>query len=298
MEVRQAEKLPAIYARQSVEKADSISIDSQIEYCAHELRGGKYRLYADRGYSGKNTQRPAYRQMMEDLRAGELGAVVVYKLDRISRSILDFSAMMEELERLGVDFISCSEKFDTSSPAGRAMLSICIVFAQLERETIQERVRDNYLSRCSRGMYMGGRVPFGYMRAGVEGGSPLLPCPAEARQVADIHRLYARPELSCADVAACMAARGLSKRGTAWSGARISEIAGNPLYVRADCRIYDHYARRVDVVTPREVFDGTRGCWLYHLAGKGRSLLVLAPHCGLVDAEIWLRCAAKKRAKC
>ena len=138
--------MDAIYARQSVDRTDSISIESQIELCRYELRGRPAKTYADRGYSGKNTERPAFQELMADMRRGLIGKVVVYKLDRISRSILDFSSMMDTFAQYGVEFVSTTEKFDTSSPIGRAMLNICIVFAQLERETIQKRVADAYFS--------------------------------------------------------------------------------------------------------------------------------------------------------
>ena len=148
-----------MYTRQSVDRADSISIESQIEFCKYEMRGEAYKVYTDRGYSGKNTDRPAFAEMMNDIENGIISKVVVYKLDRISRSILDFSTMMERFEKYKVEFVSTTEKFDTSSPMGRAMLNICIVFAQLERETIQKRVTDAYFSRSQKSFYMGGRVP-------------------------------------------------------------------------------------------------------------------------------------------
>ena len=156
------EKLDAIYARQSIDKADSISVESQIEFCRYETRGAPCMVFTDKGYSGKNLERPGFQDLMNATRRGEVKRILCYKLDRCSRSILDFSNFMEELQRYGVEFVSCTEKFDTSTPMGRAMLSICIVFAQLERETIQQRVRDAYHARCRKGFYMGGRVPFGY----------------------------------------------------------------------------------------------------------------------------------------
>lgn len=155
-------KYDAIYARQSVDRMDSISIESQIDFCKYEARGGEYRVFQDKGYSGKNTDRPNFQIMLEAIRRGEVKRVIVYKLDRISRSILDFATMMAEFQDNGVEFVSCTEKFDTSTPMGRAMFNICIVFAQLERETIQQRVTDAYISRSRKGFYMGGRVPYGY----------------------------------------------------------------------------------------------------------------------------------------
>ena len=153
----------AIYARQSVNKMDSISIETQIEECEKELRKGeKASVYFDKGYSGKNIDRPEFQRLLEDIRLGTVNKVVCYKLDRVSRSVVDFAMMMETFARYKVDFVSCNEKFDTSTPMGRAMLNICIVFAQLERETIQQRVIDAYCSRSRKGFYMGGRCPYGY----------------------------------------------------------------------------------------------------------------------------------------
>ena len=154
----------ALYSRQSVERVDSISIESQLEYCKYETRGNPYKEYIDRGYSGKNTNRPAFEEMLEDIKQGKISRVIVYKLDRISRSILDFANMMDIFQKYNVEFVSSTERFDTSTPIGRAMLNICIVFAQLERETIQKRVTDAYYSRCKRGFYMGGRIPYGFAK--------------------------------------------------------------------------------------------------------------------------------------
>ena len=122
-------RIDAIYARQSVDKKDSISIESQIEFCKYELKGGNCKEYKDKGYSGKNTERPEFQQLMRDIESGLVRKVVVYKLDRISRSILDFANMMELFQQYNVEFVSSTEKFDTSTPMGRAMLNICIVFA-------------------------------------------------------------------------------------------------------------------------------------------------------------------------
>ena len=94
----------AIYGRQSVDRKDSISIESQIEFCKYELRGGNFRKYTDKGYSGKNTDRPKFQEMMADIRRGLIKRVVVYKLDRISRSILDFATMMETFHSISRDF--------------------------------------------------------------------------------------------------------------------------------------------------------------------------------------------------
>lgn len=151
----------AVYARQSVDKKDSVSIETQIDSCRRHLEG-QPEVFQDRGFSGKNTNRPAFHRLMEAVEAGQVTKIIVYRLDRFSRSIADFGRVWEVLEHHGVEFQSVTENFDTSSPMGRAMLNIVLVFAQLERETIAERVRDNYQHRFSLGAWPGGPAPYGY----------------------------------------------------------------------------------------------------------------------------------------
>ena len=119
-------RIDALYGRQSVDKADSISIESQLDFCRYELKGGACKEYTDKGYSGKNIDRPKFQQLIRDIEKGLIKRVIVYKLDRISRSIIDFAGMMALFGKYNVEFVSATEKFDTSTPMGRAMLNICI----------------------------------------------------------------------------------------------------------------------------------------------------------------------------
>jgi len=296
----------AIYARQSVDRADSISIESQIEFCAYELKGAPYQVFADRGFSGKNTDRPAFTQMMRDIARGKIRKVVVYKLDRISRSILDFSSMMEQFEKYRVEFISTIEKFDTSSPIGRAMLSICIVFAQLERETIQKRVADAYFSRSQKSFYMGGRVPYGFRLIPTTLGeihtSMYEAIPEEAEQIGLIYQLYSNPSVSYRDVIQHLSVHGIKKRGMPWSRTQMAALLKNPIYVRADRSIYQFYSGLgVSIVNSPEDFIGSNGCYFYHSRIPSSASdpapesghLVLAPHMGIVSSELWLACRTK-----
>lgn len=290
-----------------MDRADSISIESQIEFCKYEMRGEAYKIYADRGYSGKNTDRPAFAEMMNDIENGEIQKVVVYKLDRISRSILDFSTMMERLGKHRVEFVSTTEKFDTSSPMGRAMLNICIVFAQLERETIQKRVADAYFSRSQKSFYMGGRVPYGFLLTqtvidGVKTSMYEIK-PDEAEQIKLIYELYSKPDCSYGDIIRCFQERGIVKTdGKPWGRTRLADILKNPIYVRADLSIYEFYREQGAIIAndPAD-FIGTNGCYYYkgqdtsgrkHTKLEGNHL-VLAPHEGIVSAELWLKCRAK-----
>ena len=169
-----------IYARQSVDRKDSISIESQIDFCKYELKGGSCKVFKDKGYSGKNTDRPEFQKLLGEIRKGRVRRVIVYKLDRISRSILDFANMME------------------------LFLNICIVFAQLERETIQKRVTDAYYSRCLKGFHMSGQAPYGYQLEPtvVEGirTKKMVADPETSQYVKLMFEMYSEPETSFGDI--------------------------------------------------------------------------------------------------
>ena len=151
-----------VYARQSVEKKDSLSLSGQIDLCCRTAGVERLKVYRDSGYSGKNTERPAFQQLLRDIKADRVGTLYVYRLDRFSRSVADFGQLWEILQAHGVEFVSVSENFDTKTPMGRAMLHIIMVFAQLERETTAERVRDNYYRRAALGLWPGGPAPYGF----------------------------------------------------------------------------------------------------------------------------------------
>lgn len=294
----------ALYARQSVEKADSISIESQLSYCRYETRGNPYLEYADKGYSGKNTHRPAFSRMLSDIRQGKIARVIVYKLDRISRSILDFANMMDLFSTYHVEFISSTERFDTSTPMGRAMLHICIVFAQLERETIQKRVADAYVARSRKGFYMGGRIPYGFTKKDttIDGihTAMYVPIPKEAEQIRLMYQLYADTSNSLGDIVTYFAEHGMHHlRSGMWTTASLSRMLCNPIYVRANEEVYRFFEEQGALLcNPISDFVGYNGCYLYGNSSdssKGQRDLsqkeiVLAPHEGIVPAEDWLAC--------
>ena len=294
-------RINAIYARQSVDRADSISIENQIGFCTYEARSEAYEVFADRGYSGKNTQRPEFQRMLRKIQEGKIHRVICYKLDRCSRSILDFTTLMAYFQSYDVEFVSCTEKFDTASPMGRAMLSICVVFAQLERETIQQRVYDAYHARCRQGFYMGGRIPLGYRltKHTISGKHTACyePEQKEAEILAMLYELYARPENSLADVVQCMEKRNIQNPKRAdglWVRSHIGRMLRNPIYVKAEEAIYEYYLRqKVAIENPVADFIGMNGCYLYTDRMAGTKLLVLAPHPGIVDSDLWLACRKK-----
>lgn len=302
-----SERYIALYGRQSIYKEDSISVESQIDYSIYETRGEPYKIYSDKGYSGKDTNRPGFEDMLSDIEKGLISKVVVYKLDRISRSILDFSNMMETFQAHNVEFISTTEKFDTSTPIGRAMLNICIVFAQLERETIQKRIADTYYSRSKKGFYMGGRVPYGFTleKTIIEGvhTSKYVPVPEEEDQIKLLYDLYYEPSASLGDVIRYFRDKGIvNVRGVPWSTARLSELMRNPVYVKADADVYNFFkSQGANIINPVEDFTGRNACYLYRGSSSGANKrsdlndkdVVLAPHEGFVSSKVWLKCRIK-----
>ncbi|WP_058486808.1 recombinase family protein [Defluviitalea phaphyphila] len=297
----------AIYARQSIDKKDSLSIESQIEFCKKEIFNEEYKIYTDRGFSGGNTNRPAFEQLLNDIRAGLITKVIVYKLDRISRSILDFASIINIFKKYNVDFQSSTEKFDTSTPIGNAMLNITMVFAQLERETIQKRIKDNYYARGKKGFYMGGRAPYGYKKieTKVEGVKTykFITNNTQSQWVVKMYDLYANSDMSLGQISDYLNDKGIkAAQGGAWDSSKISRILRNPVYVKADGDIYLYYKNKGCKISNKlEEFQGINGCYLY---GKRKSnerkytnvknhVLSIALHKGIIDSKTFLTCQYK-----
>lgn len=223
----------AIYIRVSTRwqiDKDSLPLqrDELPKYAELVLGIKKYEIFEDAGYSAKNTDRPAYQQMMARVRSGEFSHILVWKIDRISRNLLDFAAMYQELKDYGVTFVSKNEQFDTSTAIGEAMLKIILVFAELERNMTSERVSAVMLSRAEQGLWNGGRIPYGY-RWDKELKTFFI-VKEEAAVVKKIYELY-RTTKSSLQVAKTLNEQGLLPRsGNPWTPATIGIILKNPFY--------------------------------------------------------------------
>jgi len=165
----------AIYSRKSKWTGKGESVENQItmcrEYITMFLEGSdKAQIieYEDEGFSGKNTRRPMFQKMIRDMQEEHFDYLVCYKLDRLGRNLADLANLMEDLNHQGTSFISIKEKFDTTTPIGKAMLYFSGVLAQMEREQIAERVRDNMIMLARSGRWLGGTTPLGYMSVKVE----------------------------------------------------------------------------------------------------------------------------------
>ncbi len=298
--------MDAIYARQSVEKADSLSIQGQIDLCRRET-GADCKVYQDRGYSGKNTNRPAFQALMAHVEQGLIQKIIVYRLDRFSRSISDFGRLWEILRQHHVEFVSINETFDTSTPMGRAMLNIIMVFAQLERETTAERVRDNYYQRVKLGSWPGGPPPYGFSLGKLPGAdgrlAPGLIPNGQAPIVGQIFTAYAQPEATLGSVARFLNEQHIPgpKRPT-WDNVSLSRILHSPLYVMADEDVSLYYqAKGLVFSQPPEAFDGLHAGMIVgrrdRSAGKYQGVkehrFSLASHRGLIPSQLWLACQYK-----
>ncbi len=223
----------AIYIRVSTQyQVDRASLPVQreelINYARLLLNITDYVVFEDAGYSAKNTDRPDYQRMMARVRTGEFSHILVWKIDRISRNLLDFAAMYAELKQLGVTFVSKNEQFDTSSAMGEAMLKIILVFAELERNMTSERVSAIMLSRASDGVWNGGKVPFGYSYDKEAKQFSILE--DEAKVVTHIYDLYETVQ-SLVTVAKTLNEKGIrSRTGKPWNPTTVRTMLTNPFY--------------------------------------------------------------------
>src|SRR6201993_3232411 len=187
----------AIYTRKSSEEGleqEFNSLAAQREACEAYIRSQQHEgwvlartRYDDGGFSGGNMERPALQHLLADIRAGRIDIVVVYKVDRLTRSLADFARLVEIFDKEGVSFVSVTQQFNTTSSMGRLTLNVLLSFAQFEREITGERIRDKIAASKQKGLWMGGIVPLGYRaQAG-----KLIIIQSEAETVRFIFRRYA-----------------------------------------------------------------------------------------------------------
>ena len=308
----------AIYSRKSKFTGKGESIGNQIELCRNYIAGkygqeyledGRICVFEDEGFSGGNTNRPAFRKMMQAAEKRAFKAIVVYRLDRISRNIGDFSNLIQKLSALDIRFVSISEQFDTVSPMGRAMMYIASVFAQLERETIAERIRDNMHELAKTGRWLGGNTPTGYESEAVNAISldgkqrslyQLRLVPSEAETVKQIFALF-REYRSLTRVESELSMQHVkTKRGNPYTRFAIKGILQNPVYMIADAEAYRYFSeRQSNLYASEDMFDGKSGMMVYNRTDqvRGRSvklkpleewIVAVGKHEGLVSGKDWV----------
>lgn len=307
----------AIYSRKSKFTGKGESIGNQIELCRQSIHlsypnisDEDILIFEDEGFSGGNTNRPQFQEMLNLCRQKEIRCIVCYKLDRISRNVSDFSALIDELNRLDVTFNSISEKFDTTSHMGRAMMYIASVFAQLERETIAERIRDNMLELAKDGRWLGGNPPTGYKSVETIGSvtidgkkrkaRKLEIIPKEAELVKLIYAKFLEFRSLTKTETYLLQNDYVTKTGKTFSRFAIKGILSNPVYLIADETAWNYFEiKEIDVFSEKSEFNGKYGIMAYNKTSQqvGRAnevrnmkdwIIAVGKHQGIISGHDWV----------
>lgn len=310
------ENIVAIYARKSKETDQGESVINQVKLCKEyaqtffENKPIRYLIYADEGFSAKDTDRPEYQKMIHAAKLQKFNTLVCYRLDRISRSISDFANIIDLLEKHNISFVSIRERFDTSTPMGRAMMYISSVFAQLERETIGERIRDNFLKLARTGRWLGGKPPTGYKGRPVEylddnmkkkKMQQLAPIPKELELVKMIYAKYMQLNSLNQLLGWTLENKIKSKNDKDFDMKSLKIILTNTVYVKADEAMYEWLqGEGIDIASNQEAFNGKYGLFIYNkyinrknkfplIREKNEWIAAVGKHTGIISSFDWIR---------
>lgn len=304
-----------VYSRKSVFTGKGESIENQVEMCRQYIFSNfpgsteaDITVYEDEGFSGRSLDRPQFKKMMQDIKADKPDCLVCYRLDRISRNVGDFAALIEQLNGRGIAFVCIREKFDTSTPMGKAMMYIASVFAQLERETIAERVRDNMLMLAKMGRWLGGTTPTGYrsekaqeviIDGKVKSACRLKTEPGEIIAVDIIYKKFLELQ-SLNAVRKYLHEGGMKTRtGQDYSLLGLREILQNPVYCIADPDVLAYFTQKnADVCFSEAECGQRRGLLSYNKRDytKGHAprnpiekwIIAVGKHEGRVSGKDWV----------
>lgn len=273
----------AVYTRKSTEEGLDMefnSLDAQREACEAYIASQRAEgwaclreRYDDGGFSGGTLDRPALKQLIADIEEGLVDVVVVYKIDRLSRALMDFSKLVEIFDRHGVTFVSVTQSFNTTTSMGRLTLNILLSFAQFEREVIGERIRDKVAASKKKGMWMGGFVPLGYDAIDRK----LVINPAEAGNVRTIFELFARSETT-ASVVRELDSRGIrSKRGRPIDRGALYKLLHNRIYRGEITHKGDIYPGAHEAIISPELWDAAHAVLKGHTHARAGRTRAAAP---------------------
>ena len=308
----------AIYSRKSKFTGKGESIGNQIEMCRQSIHNtfdnisdDDILIFEDEGFSGSNTNRPQFQKMLKLCREKQIKCIVCYRLDRISRNVGDYSNLINELNKLDVSFISVTEKFDTTTHMGRAMMYIASVFAQLERETMVERIRDNMIELAKDGRWLGGNPPTGYKSVETIGSITIDGRKRKARKLeiiseeAEIVKLIFSKFLEYRSLTKTetylIQNDYTTKTGKSFSRFAIKAILTNPVYLIADETAWNYFdLKEIDIFSEKDRFDGTHGIMAYNKTSQqvGRSneirdmkewIIAIGRHQGIISGEDWVQ---------
>ena len=307
----------AIYSRKSKFTGKGESIDNQIELCKNQLINrynideNNIKVYQDEGFTGCNTNRPQFQEMLKEIHNKKIKCIIVYRLDRISRNVADFCNLKTEFLKYNVDFISVTENFDTSTPMGSAMLMMSSVFAQLERDTIAERIRDNMYELAKTGRWLGGNTPLGYKSQKIE----ILSIDGKKRSLYKLEIIPEEAEVikliwnkmselkSLGKLESYLLQQGIKTRnGNNFTRFSLITILKNPVYAIADDKIKLFFEKmNVTIYENEEIkCDGKHGLIAYNkreeMIGKTKSykdisewIVAVGKHLGIISSQQFIQ---------
>lgn len=305
----------AIYSRKSKFTGKGESVENQIEMCKEYAKQHfdnieEFFVYEDEGFSGGDTDRPKFQMLLQDSKKKKFDILICYRLDRISRNVLDFSSTLELLNKHDIDFVSIKEQFDTSTPMGRAMMYIASVFAQLERETAAERIRDNMHQLAKSGRWLGGNTPTGFKSKAIiyfdsdmkeRKMFKLSPVPEELETVKLLFDKYIEFQSMSKLETWCMQKNIKSRNNKYFHKYALRQILINPVYAVADSYMYDYFtANEANVTEEKSEWNGRYGVMPYNknLVKKGQSvkrkdmsewIVAIGRHKGVISGKKWIQ---------
>ncbi len=306
-----------IYSRKSKFTGKGESVENQIEICKTYIKSNfdinvkdeDIIIKQDEGFSGKDVKRPQFQEMMTLVKNKQVKVIVVYKLDRLSRNILDFCEMYNELELYNTKFASVSEHFDTTTSMGRAMLMITMTFAQLERETIAERIRDNMMELAKTGRWLGGNTPMGFESEKMEKFNingkkvslyKLSPINDEIEIIKLIYDKYLELK-SLTTLETFLLNNNLkTRRECDFARWGLKKILTNPVYAIADKDMFNYFKNNdMDIFNDEIDWDGTYGVMSYNKTSKTKTgsvktkdkdqwINAIGKHQGIIKGKDWV----------
>ena len=300
----------AIYSRKSKFTEEGESIENQIamclKYAENILNITEYEIYEDEGFSGGNTNRPKFQTLLKDIKNKEFTHLICYRLDRISRIVADFTSTLEILNKRGVSFVSIKEQFDTSTAMGRAMMNVSATFAQLERETIAERIKDNLRELSKTGRWLGGPAPLGYKSIEVENNDLngksrkkhiLQIEDSEINIIKLVFDLFEKYK-SFQRVSLTLENQGIySRTGCVFSRSLVKQMINNPVYVIADINIINFFKKQGCEIYKQDYINGSNGIMPYNRRKENSSfapisdwIISIGDHSGIITSDVWIEC--------
>lgn len=308
----------AIYSRKSKYTGKGESIENQIEMCKRKINyeysdidfNNDVLIYEDEGYTGYNMKRPNFQKLLKDIKDNKIKTIVFYKLDRVSRNVNDFSNLLNEFDRYNIKFFSVTENLENSTPTGRAMIMVVSIFAQLERDTIAERIRDNMMELAKTGRWLGGNAPTGYISEAIEKKTidgkikklfKLIFVEEEIKIVKLIFNKFSEYK-SLTKVETYLLQNDIkTKQNNTFQRWGIKNILTNPVYANADEEVLSYFKlNNGEIFTPEEEFDGKNGVMAYNKTEKKAIVgtimkkdikdwvIAIGKHKGIISGKEWV----------